>query len=220
MKEKILAYLVAQLQGVSKAYLDGVATEMSKTITEESQIETSITDGVVNAIKYSAGQLQAEGDRRATEATQTAVLNYEKDHNLKDGKPVIPGGGTPNPNPKKEGDQVPEWAQKLIDDNKSLNEKLANINSDTITSSRKTKLAEAIAKAPDNYRTRIEKDFARMSFEKDDDFDTYLGEISEEATVFATAADASGSVFSTPQGGGTNKKDASDEEVESVIDNL
>jgi len=75
MKEKILAFLTTRLSGVSKAYLEGVADTYSKTITEESQIETILNDGVISGLKYAADFAQREGDRRATDATATAVSN-------------------------------------------------------------------------------------------------------------------------------------------------
>lgn len=93
MKKEILAYLKNRITGVSNTYLDGVAEKFSKTITEESQIETVLTDGVIDSIKYSASFMQNEGDRRATEATTNAVKNYEQKHNLKEGKPIESGGG-------------------------------------------------------------------------------------------------------------------------------
>lgn len=88
MNEKILAYLKTRLNGVSNTYLEGVAKQWGKTITEEAQIETVLTDGVIDSIKYSATFMQTEGDRRATEATTTSVKTYEEKHKLKDGKPI------------------------------------------------------------------------------------------------------------------------------------
>jgi hypothetical protein len=98
MKEKIFAFLKTKLPGVPKSYLNGVADEYSKTISEESEIETVLTDGVVSVLKFSAGQIQTEGDRRATEATSTAISTYEEKYGLKDGKEPTPAPpGTPKP---------------------------------------------------------------------------------------------------------------------------
>lgn len=79
MKEKILAFLKGRLQGTSESYLNGIAEYYAKTITDETQIEATLTDGVVDLLKLNAGLLQSEGDRRATDATKTAVRNaFEK----------------------------------------------------------------------------------------------------------------------------------------------
>ncbi len=88
MKEKILTFLKSKLTGVSESYLLGVAEHYSKTVTEESQIATTFTDGVVEFVKLNAGLLQTEGDRRATEAQKTALKNYQEKYGLdENGKP-------------------------------------------------------------------------------------------------------------------------------------
>jgi hypothetical protein len=86
MKEKILTFLKSKLSGLSNVYLEGVAEFYSKTITDEKTIETTLTDGVIDLLKFNADHIQKEGDKRATEASKTAVQTYETKHNLKDGK--------------------------------------------------------------------------------------------------------------------------------------
>lgn len=89
MKEKILTFLKSKLSGVSESFLSGVAEHYSKTVTEEKQIETTFTDGVIDLLKSNAGLLQTEGDKRATEAAKTALKNYQEKHGLNDdGTPV------------------------------------------------------------------------------------------------------------------------------------
>ena len=79
MKEKIMTFLKGKLQGTSESYLNAVSEHYSKSITEESQIEATLNDGVIGLLKLNAEVLQKEGDRRATEATKTAVKNaFEK----------------------------------------------------------------------------------------------------------------------------------------------
>lgn len=109
MKEKILSFLKTKLNGVQENYLSGIADHYAKTVTEESQIETTLTDGVIDLLKLNAAYFQTEGDRRATEAADTALKNYRKKHGLdENGKPVNPG----NP-PKKKDDtgdpDEPAW---------------------------------------------------------------------------------------------------------------
>lgn len=94
MKDKILAFLKtnAKLSGVQENYLSGIAEHYAKTVTEESQIATTLTDGVIDLLKLNAAFLQTEGDKRATEAADTALKNYRKKHGLdENGKPVETG---------------------------------------------------------------------------------------------------------------------------------
>ena len=108
MKEKILAFLKTRLSGVADNYLLGVAEHYSKTITEDKQIETTLTDGVIDLLKLNAGLLQTEGDKRATEAQKTALKNFLEKHGLnEDGTPVKKIGRPPK---EKEVDpEEPTW---------------------------------------------------------------------------------------------------------------
>lgn len=95
MKEKLLALLVAKFVGVPKATLERIAEKKAGSVTDEAQLQ-SIADG----IDY--GQIvQSEVDSKVTEANKLAVLNYEKKHNLKEGKTVenpVPPVTPPDPN--------------------------------------------------------------------------------------------------------------------------
>ena len=103
MKDKILSHLKTRLPGVAENYLAGVAEHYAKTVTEDSQIETTLTDGVIDLLKLNAAFLQTEGDKRATEAADTALKNYRKKHGLdENGKPIE---GNP---PKKSKDVDPD----------------------------------------------------------------------------------------------------------------
>ena len=96
MKDKILAFLKTKLSGVQDNYLLGVAEHYSKTITEDKQIETTLTDGVIDLLKLNAGLLQSEGDKRATESAKTALKNYQEKHGLnEDGTPIKKAGRPP-----------------------------------------------------------------------------------------------------------------------------
>lgn len=82
MKEKLLALLIAKFAGVSKATLERIAEKKAGSVTDEAQLQ-SIADG----IDY--GQIvQSEVDSKVTESNKLAVSNYERKHNLKDGKPA------------------------------------------------------------------------------------------------------------------------------------
>ena len=59
--------------GYRKIIYPGIADHYAKTVTEESQIETTLTDGVIDLLKLNAAYFQTEGDRRATEAADTAL---------------------------------------------------------------------------------------------------------------------------------------------------
>lgn len=85
--------------------------------------------------------MQNYGDFRAGQAQTSAVSNYEKKHGRKDGKPIE------DPEENKDGkkDEVPEWAQALIDSNKTLSEKLSVYEAEKAQAQRNSQIS-AVAK--------------------------------------------------------------------------
>jgi hypothetical protein len=106
MKEKILIFLKTKLTGVAENYLLGVAEHYSKTITDDKQIETTLTDGVIDLLKLNAGLLQQEGDKRATEAQKTALKNFLEKHGLNEDGTQAKKPGRP---PKESDPEEPAW---------------------------------------------------------------------------------------------------------------
>ncbi len=117
--EQILAGLQTKFSGVDAATLTRIATKKAEGVTDASQVPT-----IVEGVGFT-DVLNSYGDFRAGDATFKSVQNYEKKHNLKDGKPIENPNPNPNPNPQEKKDDVPAWAQSLIDSNKTLSEKLA-----------------------------------------------------------------------------------------------
>ena len=134
--EQILAGLQQKFPGVDTAILTRVATKKAEGVTDETQVN-SILEGI-----SFQDVLTSYGDFRAGDARITAVANYEKKHNLKDGKPIETTTTTKTEEKK---DEVPAWAQALIDSNKSLSEKLSNYEAEKAQAQRNSQIS-AVAK--------------------------------------------------------------------------
>lgn len=139
--EQILAGLKTKFQGVEDATLQRIATKKSEGVTDESKVN-SIVEGIAFQ-----DVLNSYGDYRADGAQKTAISNYEKKHNIKDGKPVEetkpqqPQTPAPTPQPKPV-EEVPAWAQSLIDSNKTLSEKLAAMDAQKKADTRNQQIDE------------------------------------------------------------------------------
>ena len=165
--EQILAGLQQKFTGVDTAILTRIATKKAEGVTDETKVNS-----IVEGISFS-DVLNSYGDFRAGDASKTAVTNYEKKHNLKDGKPIE----NPNPNPKPEEnkDDVPAWAQALIDSNKSLSDKLTQFETEKAQATRSQQI---LAKAkeygiPENYAKRC-------AIKDDEDLDAYFKDLKQE----------------------------------------
>lgn len=140
--EQILAGLRTKFQGVDDATLQRIASKKAEGVTDESKVNS-----IVEGISFQ-DVLTSYGDYRADGAQKTAVSNYEKKHNIKDGKPIEepkPQDPLPTPTPQTT-EQVPAWAQSLIDSNKTLSEKLAAMDAKTKADERNQQIA-AVAKS-------------------------------------------------------------------------
>lgn len=207
MKEKILQFLKTKLTGVQESYLAGVAESYSKTITEEAQIETMLTQGVIDAIKFSATQIQAEGDRRANDAVRTAVENFRKKHNLdENGKPISgePPKGDPN---------EPEWfkayRQKQEQEAAELRQKLEGYEKketvSALTARVKAKLTEK--KVPESFLKG-----RNLEVESEEQIDTLVSQIEGDYTAFHQDLVNQGVVVEKPlSGGGDDNKSTVDD---------
>lgn len=197
MKQLLFEALKAKFEGVSDAILSRIADKLAKTTHTEEDVNTSVKGVTFQHI------LESYGDSRATEAQQTAVANYEKKHGLKDGKAIEKPQEPAKPKKEdKAGDDLAsQIAAAVAAAMKPLNEKLAAMEGEKIANSRKTKLSNILGKAPEKIRQRYEKDFARMNFKDDDDFNAWAEEISPEIEAITNDFQAKGGVVGRPKGG-------------------
>ena len=193
MREKVLAFLKGKLQGTSESYLNGVADFYAKTITEETEIETTLNDGVIGLLKLNAGILQTEGDRRATEATKTAVKNaFEKLSLDENGKPKV----TP-PTPPADPTSVEAMLAKLLDERLNpLQEKLAGFEKEKTQSQLMGKLTSKLKEKgiPESfYKGR------NLNIENEAEIETFATSIDSDYGVFRQELAESGVVINVPQ---------------------
>ena len=80
--EQILAGLQTKFPGADTATLQRIASSKSAGVTDEGQVQA-----IVDAVTF-MDVMKNYGDRRADDASKTAVQTYETKHNIKDGKPV------------------------------------------------------------------------------------------------------------------------------------
>jgi hypothetical protein len=221
MKEKILAHLKNRLPGVSNSYLDGVAESFSKTITEESQIETVISDGVISSLKYSASFMQTEGDRRATEATTNAVKTYEQKHNLKDGKPIETGGGGGGGDDKnKSKDDLQSIVANAVKAAvEPLQQKLEGYEKAEASKVNRQKLVDKLEE-----EGITEKDItafnllAGVTVEKEDELDSKVATIKEQFTTQKQVLIDEGKLADTPASGSKPPGEMKSEDYQKIMD--
>lgn len=217
MKQLILNALKTKFAGVSEQILDRVATKLVQTVTTAEQVQTAV-DGVTFQ-----QVLESYGDSRATQATQTAVHNYETKYGLKDGAKVQPEQQTPPdtpPTPPTGGgtdNAVAQALAQLLEQNKKLNERLDRMDADRTTATRKQQISTLIEKLPENLR----KAYSRTPVDgmTDEQFQTLVGEITTEVGDITSSINQRGAIFGKPaaQNGGSTGTEQLTKEQEAAI---
>ena len=213
MYKEILEQLKTKFPGVSEQILDRVAKKLAETVTKSEDVKTAVDGVTFQKI------LESYGDSRATDATKTAVLNYERKHGLKDGQKVETATQQQQQVEIKPDETAPAWAQAIVNSVKTLSEKVESIQSERVASTRKQQMTEVLSKIPENLR----KGYERIDLEKLDDeaFKTLLADVTGEVGEIAKDTSAQGAAFGVPvspmQGVQRNNQEASDDQVAAVV---
>lgn len=212
MYKEILEQLKTKFSGVSEKILDRIAKKLAETVTKSEDVKTAV-DGVTFQ-----EVLESYGDSRATDATKTAVLNYEKKHGLKDGVKV--DTQQQQQVEIKPDENTPAWAVALANSVKALTEEVSHIKTERVASTRRQQMTEVLAKLPENLR----KGYERIDLEKMDDeaFSGLLAEVTGEVGEIVKDTSAKGAAFGVPavnyQGvQGQQAQEASDDQVDAVV---
>lgn len=215
MYKEILEQLKTKFSGVSEKILDRIAKKLAETVTKSEDVKTAV-DGVTFQ-----EVLENYGDSRATDATKTAVLNYEKKHGLKDGVKV--DTQQQQQVEIKPDENTPAWAVALANSVKALTDEVSHIKTERVASTRRQQMTEVLAKLPENMR----KGYERIDLEKMDDeaFSGLLAEVTGEVGEIVKDTSAKGAAFGVPavtyQGvQGQQAQEASDDQVDAVVNQL
>lgn len=210
-KKKILDLLIAAYPGVSSTILGRIADKLAKTVTKEEEVQPAVDGVTIQTI------IDAEGDRRATDATQTAVTNYEKKHSLKEGKPVsgdagkekdpaTPPAGGEGADPAKGGDLAAQIAAAIKSAVEPLTTEIASLKAEKAADSFNSQLNAAIAGASDKFKERVLRDSKFLKFDTPEAQAEWLETIKTEATEDANDNAAQGAAFGIPKTGGKGGK--------------
>jgi hypothetical protein len=213
-KKKILDLLIAAYAGVSSTILSRIAEKLAKTVNSDEEAQTAAEGVSFQSI------IDAEADRRATDASQTAITNYEKKHSLKEGKPVNEGAGQQQNSQQassaggdgKEGaqggnDLAATIAAAIKSAVEPLTNEIANLKTQKAAEDFNTQLNTAISGASNKFKERVQRDSRFLKFDTPEAQAEWLEAIKAEAAEDAADNAAQGAVFGRPKTGGSAKKE-------------
>ena len=206
MRKKILEALNTKFPGVSDNKLNRIVDNLLKKIKSEDEIQAAVDEITVESL------LESYGDARADGAQRTAVANYEKKHNLKDGKPAGNGddggeqkpattgggtvqvaGGTADGKPAGQEGQLSPEMQLIMNELKSLKQQnqtlttaIETMKQEKVGSSREQTLRDLLKNVDEDTRNRYLRDYGFMSFDTDEKFNSYIDAIKPEIEKIET----------------------------------
>lgn len=172
MKETILALLIAKFSGVRKDVLNHMARAFALQVATEDEAKTlveKITDAQVNEF---VKEVRADVDKEVSESNKTFEANLKKKFDFV--AKTEPGGGSGKKTIDPTG--ISEIVKTAVAEAvKPFQEKLSAYDADNIAKSRLQALNEKLNGCKDeNFKAQTLKDFQRMTFKDDADFNEYL----------------------------------------------
>lgn len=211
LKPKVKAF------GFNKNELKGVAAKIANNLTlEEDASEEDINEAIDNAIDavlpyLEMGQKQANRVINDYKKKTEAAIDEEEDEE-EETKPHKKAATA-----KKEED-VPAWAQAMMKTMETLSGEMSTMKGEKLTNSRKSRLEELL-KETGSYGQRTLKNFAKMKFENDEEFDDFFEEVEADLKAYnqERANDGLSKLGKSPLvGGGTKEEVLSDDEVKAL----
>ena len=190
MRETILALLIAKFSGVRKDGLMALARSLALQCSTEDEAKTlvnKITDAQVSEF---VKDYRADVDKEVSESNKTFETNLKKKFDFVE-KQTEPGGKQTQKQ-NTDPNNIAELIKSAVADAvKPFQEELSGYKLANIEKSRLQSLSEKLASCKDeNFKNQTLKDFARMKFDTDDDFNEYLAEkVKDIATANQNKAD-------------------------------
>jgi len=193
-------------KGFSQKAIEGLAEYLAPNLTEESTAEEMTA--AITAIEPMTSLMQSEINRQVTEAKKPKPAEETTTTTVEDTRPAT---NTPTTDPV---------ILELLNQVKTLAQGLAAVQTKEVATSRKDLLLAKLDKTPEAYKAKALKDFARMKFETQEEFDEYLAESETDAATAIQGESDAGLGGDTPPKGYVPAKGADEKEVSPAMKEL
>ena len=221
MKDKILALLLAAFAGVRKDGLTQLARILALQAATEEEAKALVDKLTKMQVDEFVKEFRAEVDKEVSEGNKTFETNLKKKFEFVERKPEK---ADEKPNETDSGDIASIVKAALAAELNPLKQELASFRAGETAKSRLQSLNEKLNGCKDEaFKTKVLKDFGRMTFETDNDFTEYLTDT--EKDIAAANQNVANSTLGRHErpwmtDSQNDKKEASKEELDAVIDKL
>lgn len=184
MKEKILALLLAAFTGVRKDGLNQLARTLALQATTEDEAKALVDKLTKTQVDEFVKEFRAEVDKEVSDSNKTVESNLKKKFDFVEKKNPEPGGDDSKSKGGDPNDIAAMLDAALEKRLAPLQAKLEKYEQGDIAKSRLQSLTEKLNGCKDEtFKAKALKDFARMKFETDDEFNEYLTETETDITT-------------------------------------
>ena len=162
-KCKALGFNSSELEGIAADIADNL--ELDEEASEE-DINEKISAEVDSVVPYL---------KIAQKASNRVIQNYKNNKSNDDDNDEDEAG-------EGEADKIPAWAQALIAQNKAIQTELVGLKSERVLDGRRAKL-QALLKDTGVFGKNVLKNFDRMSFENESEFDDFYDGVTEDLSA-------------------------------------
>lgn len=214
LKIKIAERLKAKAAGVnlSQKRIDAIVARAEKGLTDDSD------DAAIDANLEAINELTPFKDIAALDDHERAKAKKLADEKEAARLKAIEDGKLPPIDDDPNESSTDKLLKALIAKVEKQDQVLASFGQEKVTTTRKQQLEEKLKDVDPKFKATALKAYDRMKFDKDEDFESYLTEISEDAKEFVVQEFQSDRP--TGSAGRPNTKQASDKEVDAVVDSL
>lgn len=169
-KCKALGFNSSELEGIAADIADNL--ELDEEASEE-DINEKISAEVDSVVPYL---------KIAQKASNRVIQNYKNNKSNDDDNYEDEAGEGKSNKPSEEADKIPAWAQALIAQNKAIQTELVGLKSERVSDGRRAKL-QALLKDTGVFGKNVLKNFDRMSFENESEFDDFYDGVTEDLSA-------------------------------------
>ena len=169
-KCKALGFNSSELEGIAADIADNL--ELDEEVSEE-DINEKISAEVDSVVPYL---------KIAQKASNRVIQNYKNNKSNDDDNDDDKAGEGKSNKPSEEADKIPTWAQALIAQNKAIQTELVGLKSERVSDGRRAKL-QALLKDTGVFGKNVLKNFDRMSFENESEFDDFYDGVTEDLSA-------------------------------------
>ena len=185
MKAKILALLIAAYSGVRKDVLNQLARTIALQATTEEEAKTIVDKLTEAQVNEYAKEYRAEVDKEVSDGNKTFESNLRKKFDLVEKQNPVPGEGGKDPKGGDPNDIASLVKAALAEQLDPLKQELASYKAGDVAKSRLQAVNDKLSNCKDEtFKAKALKDFGRMKFDSDDEFNEYL---TDTETDIATA---------------------------------